>query len=75
MPIYRFQCDKCEKEFEDLVAKRGDTSPCPECGCEKVHRMVTMPAARVSSDGGGRGQISSSCPPSCSCSTGKCSHH
>ena len=65
MPIYKFHCEKCGKEYEDLVSKRGDTSPCPDCGCEKVHRMVSAPAGMIGKDGAS----SSSAGSSCSCST------
>jgi putative FmdB family regulatory protein len=63
MPIYKFRCDKCGHEFEDLVPNRGDKSPCPECGSKKVSRMVSMPAKRAPG----------SSSDSSSCSTGTCS--
>ena len=53
MPIYRFKCKKCEKEFEDLVAHRGDTAPCPECGCEKVEKLISTPARHITKGANG----------------------
>ncbi len=53
MPIYEFQCKKCGKDFEDLVARRGDKSPCPKCGSKKVERKVSVPAPHVSKGASG----------------------
>lgn len=36
MPIYVFGCEKCGKEFEELVGRMGATVPCPACGSKKV---------------------------------------
>ena len=70
MPIYKFQCESCGEEYEDLVTKRGEKSPCPKCGSKKVSKLISAPAP-VAKDGSLIGS-SSSCPPGCSCSTGKC---
>lgn len=58
MPIYNFRCTKCNHEFEDLVPKRGDISPCPKCGSKEVEKMISVPAKPLikGSDSG------SSCP-------------
>ncbi|HDS30379.1 MAG TPA: zinc ribbon domain-containing protein [Firmicutes bacterium] len=48
MPIYEFKCPKCGTEFEDLVANRGDSAPCPSCGCKKVERRISVPAPHQS---------------------------
>lgn len=31
MPLYEFQCKKCDFVFEDLVASSTQTSACPKC--------------------------------------------
>ncbi|WP_291327770.1 zinc ribbon domain-containing protein [Desulfovibrio sp. UCD-KL4C] len=40
MPIYEFKCNKCGKEFDELVMPGKDIKAvCPECGkteCEKL---------------------------------------
>lgn len=43
MPLYIFFCETCNKEFTKLLhMDELDKSPvkCPECGNEKVHRLV-----------------------------------
>ena len=40
MPIYVFNCDKCHKDFEELLARFGDSAPCPHCGSKKVTRVL-----------------------------------
>lgn len=43
MPIYDYICSECEHTFEFLV--RASASPsCPECGNEKVEKLVSKPA-------------------------------
>jgi len=76
MPIYRFKCKKCENEFEDLVMKRGETSPCPECGSKKVERMVSAPAKHVVKGADGTLCDTQSCDiqSSCGCMGGHCPH-
>jgi putative FmdB family regulatory protein len=68
MPIYAFTCDQCGHQFEELVARMGQTAPCPKCGSEKVSRGLTAPADY-------RTDTTSSSLPSCAtgaCSTGTC---
>ena len=47
MPIYEYQCDKCNEQFEQLI--RGDeVGECPKgCGTN-VRKLLSMPAAPVS---------------------------
>lgn len=43
MPIFDFQCTRCEHEFEALVL--GSTPPvCPECGSGNLLKRVSLPA-------------------------------
>jgi len=44
MPMYAFRCLRCEHEFEDLVPRYDDLAPCPQCGSERVTRLLTAPA-------------------------------
>jgi putative FmdB family regulatory protein len=46
MPIYEYICRDCQHEFEVLV--RGTNSEelvCPECGCYKLTKKLSVPAA------------------------------
>ena len=51
MPIYEYQCKRCEHRFERLqkVAARR-IRKCPECG-GRVSRLVSTPAIRFKGSG------------------------
>ena len=40
MPIYEFECEECGRRFEELLGA-GGTAPCPDCGSERVRRLVS----------------------------------
>jgi putative FmdB family regulatory protein len=42
MPLYDFQCRKCDHEFEALVRPQ-DTAPptCPSCGSRDLERLLS----------------------------------
>lgn len=73
MPLYEFQCAKCEKVFEELVSGGTQRWPCPDCGTDEVQRVASVAAftagSRMATTGGG-----CSCGGSCggSCSSGGC---
>ncbi len=62
MPLYEFTCEDCGATFEELVSAALDALglTCPECGSEKVEKLVSRFASGGSggTDGGG-----SSCGP------------
>lgn len=43
MPLYEYQCRKCEHAFETLVFD-GETVECPECHGQKLERLLSVPA-------------------------------
>ena len=50
MPIYEYGCEKCGRDFEELVF--GDEMPaCPYCGSAETHKLMSR-CARCRSDGG-----------------------
>lgn len=75
MPIFEYVCDKCGKEFEELVF--GDaTPPCPKCASTKTRKLMSR--CRHTSGGGG-GEYAPSTPSSsggrsgcAGCSGGSC---
>ena len=68
MPIYEYRCRACGKEFEELVFSAGTEVCCPECGAEKVERLLSV--VSFSTDRGFRSSTSSG---SCSgCAGGSC---
>lgn len=66
MPMYEFQCEKCEAEFEELVASGAEARAvsCPNCGAAGAKRRVSVFAAR------GAPASSASIPPMGAC--GRC---
>jgi putative FmdB family regulatory protein len=44
MPLYEYECRKCEHTFEALVFN-GEAVECPKCHAEKVERQMSVPAA------------------------------
>jgi putative FmdB family regulatory protein len=71
MPIYEFQCTRCENKFDELVSVSVDlkTIVCPQCGTAAPRKL--MSAFGFSS--GGKSVSSSSGGGCHSCSSGNCS--
>lgn len=40
MPVYRYRCDECQHEFEELHAIDAAVPDCPECDAESVKRLI-----------------------------------
>jgi putative FmdB family regulatory protein len=61
MPIYEFECERCRRRFEELIAP-GALAACPSCGSDCVRRRLSVISppgrqprgARVRSDEAGR---------------------
>ena len=64
MPIYEFQCEGCGRRFEELLAGDAPAPPCPNCGSERVTRLLSQVSppghqprgAKVKSDESRRGE-------------------
>ncbi len=41
MPLYEYQCEACQHQFEQLILKQ-DVPVCPACGSGSVQRLVSM---------------------------------
>ncbi|MBM82002.1 MAG: FmdB family transcriptional regulator [Planctomycetaceae bacterium] len=61
MPIFEYQCQSCESEFELLIRSRESQPACPDCGSDELDKLISAPSAHVSTGGL---PIASSCPPS-----------
>lgn len=65
MPIYEFECKKCQNRFERLMfAGDKDAPDCPKCGSRKTSKL--MSACSMRTDGAFSGTDSfraSSCAP------------
>jgi putative FmdB family regulatory protein len=44
MPLYDFECRKCQHTFEDLAFDDDDVVVCPKCGSEETARLVSAPS-------------------------------
>jgi putative FmdB family regulatory protein len=60
MPIFEYQCEACDHEFEMLVldSKQPD---CPECDGQQLTKLFSAPAAPVMKGGA---LPMAACPPS-----------
>ena len=73
MPIYEYQCQKCEHFFEKLVLKGNEPVECPKCHTDGVKKMMSVCGLSVggkfrsSSDSSCTGCTATSCT---SCKTG-----
>jgi putative FmdB family regulatory protein len=50
MPLYAYQCETCEQEFELLVFA-SDVPACPGCGSEQLKRQVSRIGADLKTPG------------------------
>jgi len=42
MPIYEYRCDSCNERFEEYLSTSEKPSPpCPACGSDSVHRLMS----------------------------------
>ena len=42
MPLYEFECKKCNEELEIVVGLENEDPPCPECGGELL-KLISAP--------------------------------
>jgi putative FmdB family regulatory protein len=40
MPLYRYRCNECGHEFEELHGFEDELPECPECESETVKRLI-----------------------------------
>ncbi len=72
MPLYEYECSKCETEFVKRRAIKEADAPihCPECESEEVSRKLSLFVAMTKSDGGTMSRGASGggcCGGSCGC--------
>lgn len=65
MPLYEYECQKCEHTFEALVRDK-EPAECPSCHARKIQRMLSVPAKPPSAQ---------SLPMSCNSSGPPCGSH
>lgn len=43
MPIFEYQCKACNNVYEELVTGDRDKKiPCPACGSDKTHKLMSV---------------------------------
>jgi putative FmdB family regulatory protein len=49
MPIYEFECARCQGRFEELIDSDAPPPACPSCGTIKARRILSpvSPPSRV----------------------------
>ncbi|MCC9600569.1 zinc ribbon domain-containing protein [Stieleria sp. JC731] len=45
MPLYEYDCPKCNQAVEVLVRNPEEKAECPECGSDELTRLMSAPAA------------------------------
>ena len=50
MPLYEFECQKCQHRFENIQSMSAPDPECPKCG-SKVERLLHAPAVQFKGSG------------------------
>lgn len=54
MPIFAYQCPKCQTQFEKIRRQANQEEPCPQCGT-MAPKQIAVPFAAPASSGQGGG--------------------
>lgn len=48
VPVYEFECEECDRRFEELTGSETRTLPCAHCGSKRTKRLLSRvsPAGR-----------------------------
>ena len=70
MPVYEYECEACEEQFELLIRSAGEKAVCPHCQSKKLTRLFSTFAAHSDA---GQPECAKSCPSaSASCAEKAC---
>ncbi|MBU1003750.1 MAG: zinc ribbon domain-containing protein [Proteobacteria bacterium] len=58
MPIFEYKCDKCGKEFEEIVFGTAAEVKCPACGSDKTGKLMSCCRHKAAGDGADLGTAS-----------------
>ena len=73
MPIYEYQCKKCDQGFEYLVFGSDEPKNCPSCNSRKVSRIMSACGFKSGGSGGEPARSSASSSSCSGCSATSCS--
>lgn len=53
MPIYRYECQDCQEQFDGMasISKRDDPQECPACGVSNSQKLISAPNLNFPGDG------------------------
>lgn len=52
MPIYEYQCQNCGHKFEEIQGINDEPlKKCPECGKQKLEKLISAPAFHLKGTG------------------------
>jgi len=53
MPIYEYQCNECQEEFEKMVrlSEADAKQECPKCHSKRTRKRLSKVAAQIASGG------------------------
>lgn len=61
MPIYEYECNKCQKVFEIIVSSSNRESvACEQCGSSEVRKLISATGIKVSPGSHGAPQSANS---------------
>jgi putative FmdB family regulatory protein len=55
MPIFEYECGKCGRLFEELVASAAEKVCCPSCGSDNIEKLFSAFAKNCGSCGSSGG--------------------
>lgn len=73
MPIYEYQCNKCDHNFEYLVFGSDEPKACPECSGRKVVKLMSACGFLSKGSGGETVKASASTSGCSGCAATSCS--
>ena len=75
MPLYEYECKKCSKQVEILVANQNTNPVCPECGSKKLSKLLSVIGSPVVGNGARSAKSHNKEPGDCGrsqCASGGC---
>lgn len=61
MPLYKYQCKKCDHQFEKLILEKEKVK-CPHCGSGSVKRLLSTFSTPQKSKSSSNSHKGFSCP-------------
>lgn len=74
MPIFRYQCQECNSEFELLLPRYDSPAECPKCGSVKLEKALNRVGVISSAPAGASCAMRNECPSGGCCCPGSCGH-